>query len=312
MYTHTCNKCKITFTNNRPRGWVCPECQRTRYIHKTVAKSCAKCKTNFVGTVKQTLCPACRQKRGVYKYKHSYKIIFVCKHCGVYIKSEDRYCTRKRSSNVDKSTVCDVCRKKRYKNTAMRMTLYNPSYKGMSYEEALKRRKPKHVPEDIKRLNKEKTSRRMKTNNPMKCADVVAKMLHTKSTRRYTYKTGTQHHLWKGNRTVARQIKQILLPWKRMLMKAANYQCTLCGASNCTLNVHHLTPYRDIQANIFAKYNIKDPSKLSLTDKTLTDAMNEIVKYHNDHPEIGIVVCEPCHASIDPYFKPRKRGIKTI
>ena len=182
---------------------------------------------------------------------------------------------RKHSDFVNYTLTCTDCKEVNRERSSIRMTVNNPSYKGRSYEEVLKTRKPKHVPEDIKKRNKEKSSLRMKEHNPMKNPAIKEKMLATRATRHYTYKTGQEHHLWKGNRTVARQIKLILKPWKKRLMAACNFTCTRCGARNCTLNVHHLKPYREIQAEIFARYGINDPSKLALTDEKLVSAFND-------------------------------------
>ena len=306
-YQHMCNKCHKTFESDRPRGWVCPDCRAKWYMTKTTEKCCIRCASMFVGTAKQTLCPDCRAKRGPYKFKRTHKITFKCKHCGNVIKTVEKNDTLKHSDFVNYTLTCTDCKEANRKRSSIRMTVNNPSYKGRSYEEVLQTRKPKHVPEDIKTRNKEKNSLRLKEHNPMKNPAIKAKMLATKATRHYTYKTGQEHHLWKGNRTVARQIKLILNPWKKRLMAASNFTCTRCGARNCTLNVHHLKPYREIQAEIFARYGINDPSKLALTDEKLVSAFNDIVAYHNNHPDIGIVVCESCHASIDPYFKPRKK-----
>ena len=309
-YTCNCVKCGKSFESSHRHARVCQDCNnkhaREYYKSHMNIKRCCRCHTEFMGTFKQTLCPTCRKHRGQYKFRHTHTLIYLCKHCKAFIKQATKNCATSDGVYYNYELTCEACKLKARQRSSERMTFQNPSFKGKSYEEALRCRKPSHVPDSVKLEHRKALSLRMRMNNPMKNAENVQKMRQTLALHKFHPKTGVNNPRWKGNRTISRQIKIILLPWKRKLLYDAHFQCSMCGKTKCTLNVHHLRPYREIQAEYFKRHGISDPSQLPLNDSRLTLALNEIKQYHDMHPEIGVVVCESCHAKIDPYFKPRK------
>ena len=315
-YNCKCVKCGNLFESAHLHARVCLSCKkryaRDWYKNNTTSKKCCRCQAEFVGTAKQKFCPCCRKKREPYKFKHIHTVVYLCEHCNAFIKQVERNNTVSKGDHYNYDLTCNDCKLKTRQRTSMRMTFQNPSFKGKSYEEAIRYRKPKHVSEQVKLEHRQAASLRMRLNNPMKNAASVQKMLETLNSHKFHPKSGPNSPFWKGNRTISRQIKIILLPWKRKLLHDANFRCSKCGKTKCTLNVHHLRPYREIQAEIFKRHGITDPSRLPLDDSQIILALNEIKEYHDAHPEIGVVVCEECHAKIDPYFKPRKHHKENI
>ena len=63
-------------------------------------------------------------------------------------------------------------------------------------------------------------------------------------------------------------------------------------------SLHHIIPLRDIISEFLEKYNTNSIDILK--DETLLNKVtDDIVQYHFDHPEIGIVVCPKCHSKLD-------------
>lgn len=152
MYTHVCNKCHKVYETDHKRGWVCGDCQKKRYIMATSQKSCGKCGKAFVGTYRQRFCQLCRLNRGAYSFKNTYMVRFVCKHCGKLLKTERRNKTKDVVNMINCTRVCDECKRTNRTNTSIRMTYQNPSFHGKPYDQVIKERAPKRLPDKLNKF----------------------------------------------------------------------------------------------------------------------------------------------------------------
>ncbi len=92
--------------------------------------------------------------------------------------------------------------------------------------------------------------------------------------------------------------------WKFPILKRDGFKCTKCN-SNKKLEVHHLTPHREIFNESVFKNNLNYDSY----DLWTNDNFKEIIQTYLDLHiiDIGITLCIECHCKIDNY---RKRFIK--
>lgn len=107
---------------------------------------------------------------------------------------------------------------------------------------------------------------------------------------------------------ISRAYRYGIEKWRENKLKESGYKCSICGATGVHLNVHHLESFRLICFKICGEYGIK-PEQVVYKSKEFYDIRKLIAKYHEAHPEIGIVVCEKCHKEIDKYFKKWRDGV---
>lgn len=115
------------------------------------------------------------------------------------------------------------------------------------------------------------------------------------------YKRGKEHPLYKGNRTLGRHIRLNLSKWIKEQLDKSNYTCQLCGKTNTELHVHHNEPLRNIINSFLKKYNTTNEDILN-DEILLNKFTDDIIKYHYNNKNIGIVVCPDCHNIIDKYY----------
>ena len=72
------------------------------------------------------------------------------------------------------------------------------------------------------------------------------------------------------------------------------FTCTDCKKTQCRLEVHHLTPFKDI-LNIFLDGRVLS----ELTDEEFEKLSYEIEQYHKDRKVDGITYCIECHKKHD-------------
>ena len=151
-------------------------------------------------------------------------------------------------------------------------------------------------------------SLRMHLNNPMYNPETRKKMSETFKRKiangEITYKKGSEHYLWKGNRTFNKAVRIELRKWVQQKFAEVNYVCQKCGKDHTELQVHHLEPLRDIIQKFLDKYNYTMEYINSIEgSKEYFDFIQKIVEYHYEHPEIGLVVCPNCHYEIDDQYR---------
>lgn len=175
--------------------------------------------------------------------------------------------------------------------------------------------KPKEKPkkEKVKRIPRKKetleeTSLRMRLHNPMFNPETRAKVSATFKRKiasgEIVYKKGPEHHLWKGNRTFNKAVRIELRNWVKQKFEEVSYTCQRCGKTHTELQVHHLEPLRDIIQKFLDKHNytIEYVNSIEGTEEYFS-LIKEIVQYHEDNMQIGLVVCPECHNEIDSYYK---------
>lgn len=157
-------------------------------------------------------------------------------------------------------------------------------------------------------------SKRMKKSNPMfdlktrkKARATILKKIQNKE---IIYKKGEKHHLYKGNRNLNMEIrKELYSIWIKPILERDNFKCTKCGETKA-LQVHHITPLRDIINQILKKYGI-DKSSTSIYKnncKEMKEIIKEVISLHK--LEDGITVCKECHEKLDYYYRPFKNKLK--
>lgn len=305
----------------------CSECEKVYRKYKydiPKEKICRDCGKIYLGTDKSIVCPECKEiSLNNKKFKQIEQQV-ICKDCGKIIKTQIKNITNNIPEIVYE--LCDDCKlnhKKEFsKNASKRMKENNPMFdeeisikvgntlRKLYEEKCLEQGLiPKERP--IKRDSnksietKEELIERMKEHNPMQNKDSVEKMKQTTKERilsgEIKYKRGKEHPLYKGNRTLGRHIRLNLSKWIKEQLDKSNYTCQLCGKTNTELHVHHNEPLRNIINNFLKKYNTTNEDILN-DEILLNKFTDDIIKYHYNNKNIGIVVCPDCHNIIDKYY----------
>ena len=160
-----------------------------------------------------------------------------------------------------------------------------------------------------KEENYKRSSIRMKENNPMFNSDTVNKMKETIQKHiadgTITYKHGSEHWLWKGNRELNGYVRVGLRKWVKHMFENAHFTCQHCGKTHTELQVHHTKPLRNIISEFLDKHNYTIEYMNSIIgSKEYNNFIQEIIDYHfQENENIGIVVCPECHNELDPYYK---------
>ena len=303
-----------------------PKCiaeqKRRKYAASKKEKICKKCGKTFLGTAKQTCCEKCRSN---HDHSNSFKTIqqtIVCEKCGKVLKVVEKAQSGKVKEVLAKG-ICEECKEKSRQVSSKRMQENNPMFnidtrtkvsmtksrnmggQILSEEETKEKLlyRNSHTPE-----TREETSLRMHLYNPMYNPETKNKMINTLKQNileeKITYKKGPEHHLWKGNRTFNKAVRIELRNWVKSKFEEAKYTCQKCGKINTELQVHHLEPLRDIIQKFLDKhdYTIDYINSIEGSNEYLS-LIKEIVNYHNENMQIGLVVCPECHNEIDIYYK---------
>lgn len=286
-------------------------------------KTCKQCGKTFKGTFKQCLCEDCRKASHLHKQYKTIEQTIICQQCGAEIEKRTKCTTSPNTRSIVYAT-CDDCKKEnRLKNSlasSIRMKENNPMFNKEIAKKAGDRTrdiylqkckdlgvvpKPRQIKKERKET-KEETALRMHMNNPMYDEVVKQKAIATLKQRiangEVKYKTGKDSPLWKGNRTLNKHIRISLRKWVRMKFETSNFTCQENGENHCELQVHHLLPLRDIVDDFLNKYNTNSQDILQ-NEELLKSFTEDVVSYHYEHPEIGIVVCPKCHHKLDKQYR---------
>lgn len=299
------------------------EQKRRKYKELTKEKSCEICGKIFDATPKQKLCPECRSKannRALEKIKSmstnakTIKQEIRCKYCGEFVRYEDKK-DLPRTKSVLNTGVCDKCKDLRKKQISKSMKANNKgkrrkgikriAFKIINFLSHIIKRLFKNIRKKYISL---KIRRRMRINNPVFNKKVVEKIKNTTKKRRelglIVTKKGSDSPLWRGGANLNRSIRIALRPWVFEKLREKDYICENCGSRGKELHVHHKVPLRDI-IKIFLEKSGKTRKELNNINgsQEYLDFVNEIVKFHYDNPEVGIVVCHKCHNKIDKYYR---------
>lgn len=326
-YCRICG-CDITDLSSQRLTCLNDECikqnKKNNYAIKLKIKKCDECGKEFEATVKQHLCETCRkEKKLLVKLKKITQEI-ICQDCGKLIKTIEKYYNGK---NVEKVYgLCEECRcehKKKFSEEASKRMRSNNPMKipeiAKASGDALREKYLKKCAENgiiphkrtVKKENPEtieETRLRMSINNPMKRREVVEKVKKTKNEKikngDIIYKKGVEHPLWRGNRTLNKNIRTNLRKWVRSKFESCNFTCQECGKHGGELQVHHIVPLQKIINDFLNEKNLTKEYLNSIEGTTeYINFIDEIVKYHNEHYEIGIVVCPECHNKLDKFYR---------
>lgn len=342
MKIRLCTICQKPINSRDYRTVVCRDknCKKifshNKYLNTKYIKNCRICGKEFEASGKGGLCTNCKNIKRKHQYKKIYEISHYCKWCNELIKVEKRNYTHSIGKTSYNYLVCRKCKSLKLHNRR----LLNPYYKASSlnkhnkciynYEQYLveefkirskfentskyyallyKNEWNKSVQEHKKLILEKLRERMLGNKNPMKNKSISQKVKNTIKTKiesgELVYKRGKERHNFKGNIPFKRIVKYSLHDWVKLHLSNNNFTCQKCGLRGGYLHVHHLKPLRDIIDETLLKHNIK-VSDIILGDETCQMLVKEIVKYHYDNMNIGIVVCERCHEIIDKHFHMRK------
>lgn len=324
-YERYCVICGKDLTGTR-RIKTCEseECIRAnkhlKYQQRLTEKVCKYCGKTFAGKDKELLCSECK---GTLKatYRKTEQTV-LCQQCGKIIRTQYKNITGMIVPTIYE--VCEDCKNensiKNRENSSKRMKEHNPMFdketakkvgdtERRQYLEKCKELgitpKPRQIRKEIKETPEE-TAKRMHEHNPMYNEKTKRKARETLQNKiasgELIYKRGSEHHLWKGNRPLTKHIRINLRKWVRKCFEDAHFTCQINGERKCELHVHHLEPLRDIIARFLEKYETNSQDILK-DEELLNKFTDDIVKYHWEHPEIGIVVCPKCHHQIDSHYR---------
>ena len=277
---------------------------REYYNSRTIEIKCKVCDKLFIGKAKMVSCsPECTRRSklsGMEKHYH----ILECKDCKIIINETIKY--GKKSTDKKRFKRCTHCSKKHRE-----LSLNERNEK----RRELRSNDPNLVKVEAKNgvfyTSQEKIdniSKKMKENNPMKNSEVSAKVSSTLKAKiasgELVYKSGNEHHLYKGNRDNYKYIRSNLQDWRVSMFSEANWKCASCAYKG-NLEVHHLEKFTDIVSK-FADRPISEYIQVSQEFQELCKC---VIEYHFRNKQIGLVLCEVCHGEIDKQRKPSKKAI---
>lgn len=320
-YCEVCGK-SIDDLPGQRRICLDPECiaeqKRRKYATSLKEKTCVKCGKTFLGTGKQECCEDCRKTRTTHYETVEQKIL--CKYCDTVLETTTVKLTSKTLLEKHGKKVCDACKSKNRQIVSENMKINNPMFNKDTIAKVSSTKREKYLAmcelegripfksASYKGETKEMLIERMKTNNPMFNPETKRKVAETLKKKilsgEIVYKRGKEHHSWKGNRNFNKAVRIELREWVKECFEKANYTCQKCGKTHTELQVHHLEPLRDIISKYLQKFNYTQEhiNDIEGTEEYF-NFIKEIVKYHFDNFNIGIVVCPDCHSELDTFYK---------
>lgn len=319
----TCEICGTSIDDLPGQRRICknPECEaeqkRRKYAQTLKEKICKKCGDTFLGTSKQTCCENCRKHKDITFEVIEQKV--VCEDCGALLRTESKKVNGKTKEIIAKG-MCDACKQKHREKLSLQMKEHNPMFDPEVVKKTFETRRYKYlqkceeegrlpyVRKGCKGETKEERVQRMKEHNPMFDPETKAKVSKTLKEKilsgEIVYAKGPEHHLWKGNRNFNKAVRIELRKWVKEQMEKVHYICQKCGKTHTELHVHHLHPLRDIISDTLNKNNLTiiDINSMEGSEQYF-DIIKQIVEYHYQHNDIGIVVCPQCHNELDSYYK---------
>ena len=255
----------------------------------------------------------------------------LCQNCGKkYDSHKVLYWKTMKPAVVGKT--CPDCHRKKNEASSVRMKERNPMKDGRTANKmsrTIRRNNATRDPvvltdehrqkisEAQKRFNASKEGKRcrrkksglMTANNPMHDDAVVEKKKDTwkvnKASGKYTFPTGKDHWLWKGNRNFNLYVRSNLYrPWIFEVLKRDDFTCTRCEQKSGVVHVHHLRPLRDIIEITLGVEGV-DPTALEDVKDEWPRLADQVVKEHR--LEDGTTLCPKCHEIVDKHYRKRKQ-----
>lgn len=322
-HTRTCVICGESFVSRDSRTKTCknPECQQKfgheSYKANTKTCICKMCGVEYQATRKQKkdMCKDCIKKTRNYTTDVTFEQIIGCRYCGKSITTKIKHYSSRAAKQLNYA-LCDECRQLNKDKVSQSMKLNNPSYhKSLTQKEYNEKQKiiKYHQSEEYKvkkrRERHDKLSKRMKEHNPMHNKEVRDR---TSKTLKDRYADGTikKHYgkdnwVYKGTRTIKGYLRLCLSDWIKSNLVRTDYTCEVCHKRGGTLHVHHKEQFAKIVDKGIKELNL-DPDNLEFRSNDYQKLEQWVLNYHNTH-DIGLVVCQKCHAEVDKrYFAPKK------
>ena len=327
-----CIVCGTCIDNLPPQRKTClnENCIKTdksnKYATKLYVKKCEKCGKTFEATAKQKLCEECRNTYHNNFVHKKIKQSVICKDCGKIIEIREK---NKNNRTLDiVYELCDDCKfkhKEKFKlEASKRMTNNNPMKDKRVANKMAESLHKHHIEKWIfegkqikpithTKSNDEKetpleTKMRMTLQNPMFRKETREKMSETLKEKiangEIIYKKGKEHPLWKGNRNFNKSVRVELRKWVKEKFFESNFTCQICGKTKTELHVHHLKPLREIIDDYLNTHNLTIEYLNGIEGSNeYFNIIQEIVNYHNENKDVGIVVCPECHNKLDKQYK---------
>ena len=164
----------------------------------------------------------------------------------------------------------------------------------------------------ISQEERDRSSERMRINNPMKNKKTVEKMKATTKRKiengELVYKKGCEHHAYKGNRRFNLECRKWLKGWIKQILIRDEYTCTMCKKVGGKLHVHHIKPLRDIIKNILDVENVDNIEQLKTENIIRYEYILKTVVESHELCD-GTTLCKLCHGMVDDKYKRFKKNI---
>lgn len=322
-HIRTCVICGESFVSRDSRTKTCKnlECQQKfgheSYKANTKTCICKMCDVEYQATSKQKkdMCKDCIKKTRNYTTDVTFEQIIGCRYCGKPITTEIKHYSSRAAKQLNYA-LCDECRQLNKDKVSQSMKLNNPSYhKSLTQKDYNEKQKiiKYHQSEEYKAKKRQerhdKLSKRMKEHNPMHNKEVRDR---TNKTLKDRYADGTikKHYgkdnwVYKGTRTIKGYLRLCLGDWIKSNLVRTDYTCEVCHKRGGILHVHHKEQFAKIVDRGIKELNL-DPDNLEFRSDDYQKLEQWVLNYHNTH-DIGLVVCQKCHAEVDKrYFAPKK------
>ena len=322
-HTKTCVICGEPFVSRDSRTKICKnqKCRQIfghdNYKNDTKTCICKICGNTYQATCKQKkdTCKDCVRKTRKYTKNITFEQIIGCKYCGKPVSTVIKQYSSRTPKQLNYA-VCDKCRQLNKDKISLSMKLNNPSYSKVltqaEYDEKqtiIKSHQTEEYKARKRQEAKEKRSQKMKEHNPMYNKEVRDRATKTLKDR-YADGTIKKHYgkdnwLYKGTRTIKGYLRLCLSDWIKSNLVRTDYTCEICHIRGGTLHVHHKEQFAKIVDKGIKELNL-DPDNLEFRSDDYQKLEQWILDYHNTH-DIGLVVCQKCHAEVDKcYFAPKK------
>lgn len=309
-----CIICQLDFHPRRKDSKVCdnPACKQQRirneakksYETNLKPRCCTVCNSTFQGRKTDKRCSNCKSVKISQIYETTTQDI-LCMYCGTYVKTIELKLTP-RTLPTGSTGRCRECIANNRKKLSISKKLDNPNsnIKFESIEEyEIHQQQTRLEAEEAKRIRREELISRMRTSNPMSSETTKAKVQATREAKKeagtLVFKSGPAHHLYKGKRNINKTIRIKLRSWFKETKQ--NYtHCSLCQAES-KLHTHHTIPLQKIIDDL--NYDNLSGKVKDMDQQLLASLVNRVLQFHEKNPDIAQVVCEHCHAKIDPRYR---------
>lgn len=123
---------------------------------------------------------------------------------------------------------------------------------------------------------------------------------------------GSNHYRWTGRdkRDFRMVLRSELHQWRFNTMKKHNFTCQLSGARDVKLNVHHITPFKEIVDNCLQQLGLEEmPYASDYDEETYNQIRDWILDYH-EHNDVGITLSAEVHKEFHSIYGNRNNTVE--